>query len=269
MTIFEIKDESNKDRLLGYLFYYPKRKRFYTELLRSLDEWNAPFIFWGQVKKGEYSIGHEKSLEFVRQRIIPSDRQNIGMILRDNNITEYDEYRLLLLSQGRCAQDEIYLVKVDEESIVEEIKDRLTLKIRDVMALSGNRLMVFFKNYRTGIIDIEELRKEDRLFSRILSEKDIFSNVKMSPGGHGIEWGSSTSISAEELYEKCNEINISFEDIACFLNNRVIDTSEATKLLGCTRQYVNQLVNQNKIKPIKVGSNNNLFMRGDIEEDMI
>ena len=47
------------------------------------------------------------------------------------------------------------------------------------------------------------------------------------------------------------------------------EDSEATKLLGCTRQYVNQLVNQNKIKPIKVGSNNNLFMRGDIEEDMI
>ena len=269
MTIFEIKDESNKDKLLGYLFYYPKRKRFYTELLNTLDEWDAPFIFWRQVKNSEYSIGHEKSIEFVRQRIIPSDRQNIGMILRDNNINEYDEYKLLLLSQGRCAQDDIYLVKVDEESIVAEIKDRLTLKIRDIMILNGNRVMVFFKNHRTGIVDIEVLRKEDRLYSRILNEKDIFENVKISPGGNGIEWGSSLNISAEELYEKSNEINISYEDMIGFLVNRVVDTSEATNLLGCTRQYVNQLINQKKINPIKTGSNNNLFMRGDIEADLM
>ena len=204
MTIFEIKDESNEDRLLGYLFYFSKSKRFYAELLESLDEWNAPFIFWGQVKNCEYSIGHEKSIEFVRQRIIPSDRQNIGMILRDNNITEYDEYKLLLLSRGRCSQDEIYLVKTDEESIASEIKDRLMLKVRDVMPLGKNRVIVFFKDHRTGIVDIDKLRKEDRSFSRILREQDLFENVKMSPGGNGIEWGSSVGISAKELYEKCN-----------------------------------------------------------------
>lgn len=268
MTIFEIRDESEKDRLLGYLFYYPKRKRFYTELLSSLDEWNAPFIFWGQVKKGEYSIGHEKSLEFVRQRIIPYDRQNIGMILRDNNMSEYDEYRLLLLSQGKCAQDEIYLVKVDEEDIVDEIKDRLSLKIKDVMPLNRNRVMAFFKNNRTGIADIEKLRKEDRMFSRILNDKDLFGNVKISPGGNGIEWGSSVSISAEELYEKCEDIDIIYEDIVGFLINRVVDTSEVSQLIGCSRQYINQLVNQGKIKPIKEGANNNLFMRSDIEEEL-
>ena len=269
MTIFEIRDESDKDRLLGYLFYYPKRKRFYTELLESLDEWNAPLIFWGQVKKGEYSIGHEKSIEFVRQRIIPSDRQNIGMILRDNHISEYDEYKLLLLSQGRCAQDEIYLVKVDEENIVEEIKDRMSFKVKEVMTLRDNKVMVFFKNNRTGITDIEKLRKEDRLFSRIFRDTDIFKNVQVSPGGNGIEWGSSVYISAEELYVNCTETQICYEDIVGFIINRVADTSEATKLLGCTRQYINQLLKQDKITPIKSGSNNNLFMCGAIEEDLM
>ena len=269
MTIFEIRDESNKDRLLGYLLYYPKRKRFYTELLKSQDEWTSPFIFWEQLKKGEYSIGHEKSLEFVRQRIIPPDRQNIGMILRDNKLSEYDEYKLLLLSQGRCAQDEIYLVRVDEDSLVSEIKDRLKLKVRDVMTLSNNRVMVFFKNQRSGMVDIEKLRKEDRTFSRILSDKELFESINVSPGGNGIEWGSSVSISAEELYEMCEETGILYADIISFLVNRVVDTSEAAKLIGCTRQYINQLINQNKITPIKKGSNNNLFTCGDIEEDLI
>ena len=266
MTIFEIRDESADDRLLGYLFYYPKRKRFYAELLSELDEWNAPFIFWEKVKKGQFSIGHEKSMEFVRQRIIPSDRQNIGMILKDNNLSEYDEYRLLYLSRGRCAQDDIYLVKADEEDINVEIKERLSKKVDDVMPLSEKRVMVFFKNHRTGIADIEKLRKEDRLFSRILSEEDLFKNVKISPGGNGIEWGSSVNISAEELYKECKEIDIKYEDIIGFMANRIVDTSEATQLLGCTRQYINQLVKQDKIKPIKEGSNNNLFLCRDIEE---
>ncbi len=257
-----------KSRLLGYLFYYSKRKRFYTELLSSLDEWNAPFIFWKEIRKGEYSIGCEKSLEFVRQRIIPSDRQNIGMILKDNNISEYDEYKLLLLSNGRCAQDEIHLVKIGEESIAPEIKHRLTLKIKDVMTLKGNRVLVFFKDQKSGIVDIEELRKEDRLFSRVLREKDIFDSIRISPGGNGIEWGSSVSISAEELYEKCNEVDICYEDIVGFLANRVVDTSEATQILDCSRQYLNQLINQNKIQPLKKGLKSNLFLLREFEEDL-
>ena len=73
---------------------------------------------------------------------------------------------------------------------------------------------------------------------------------------------------AEELYEKCEDIDIIYEDIVGFLINRVVDTSEVSQLIGCSRQYINQLVNQEKIKPIKEGANNNLFMRSDIEEEL-
>lgn len=265
MIVFEIRDESNKDSLLGYLFYYPKSKRFYTELLGSVDEWSAPFIFWGQVKKGKYSIGYEESLEFVRQRIIPPDRQNIGMILRDNNISEYDEYKLLNLSLGRCAQDDLYLVKTNSDDLIPEIKERFKFKLKDVMVLSDFKIMVFFKNGKTGMADISELRKNDRLFSRVIKEKNVFENVSLSPGGNGVEWSGTTIVSAEEIYANCNEININYEDIVGFSKNRVIDTSEAAQLLGCTRQYINQLVNQKKLIPIKKVTNNYLFRRSDIE----
>ncbi len=269
MTVFEIRDESNKDNLLGYLFYYPKSKRFYTELLGSVDKWNAPFIFWGQIKKGEYSIGYEESLEFVRQRIIPPDRQNIGMILRDNNISEYDEYKLLTLSSGRCAQDDLYLIKIDTDDVADEIKARFELKLKDVIALSDYRVMVFFKNGRTGIADINKLRKDDRLFSRVFEEKHVFDNVKLSPGGNGIEWSGTTIISAEDIYANSKWIDIAYADIINLSKNRVIDTGEAAALLGCTRQYINQLVNQKKLIPIKRISNNFLFLRSDIESEQI
>ena len=42
----------------------------------------------------------ERSKIWVEQRIIPSDRQNIAEILRDNNLKEYDEFELLMLAMG-------------------------------------------------------------------------------------------------------------------------------------------------------------------------
>ena len=43
----------------------------------------------------------------MQQRIVPTDRQNLGEILRDNGLKEYDEFELLMLATGRCAQDDL------------------------------------------------------------------------------------------------------------------------------------------------------------------
>lgn len=43
---------------------------------------------------------------WVRQRIVPPDRQNIGQILKANGLEEYDEFSLLMFGSGRCAQDD-------------------------------------------------------------------------------------------------------------------------------------------------------------------
>lgn len=49
------------------------------------------------------------SMKWVQSRIVPSSRQNIGQILRANGMESYDEYKLLLKSQGRSCQDEFYI----------------------------------------------------------------------------------------------------------------------------------------------------------------
>lgn len=43
----------------------------------------------------------------MQQRIAPTDRQNLGQILKDNGLDEYDEFQLLMLANGRCVQDKI------------------------------------------------------------------------------------------------------------------------------------------------------------------
>ena len=269
MVVFEIRDDGIvKDRLLGYLFYYERSKRFFAELLDEYDEWAAPFIFSGFVAKGQYSIGSEWSKKFVEQRIVPPDRQNLGAILKDNGLKEYDEYRLLLLSNGRCAQDEIHLRKISEEAIESGIRLRLSRKVKECFPLAERRLLVFFRDGKSVISDVNKKLTEDRLFLNIYRDDDAFKNVRVAPGGNGIEWGEERNIPAEFLYDTGKRADIQYEDMVGFIDKRLVDTTDACRLLGCSRQYIDQLMREGKLTPVRATSNNKLFMKSDIESEL-
>ena len=115
MKIFAIRDETSKDNKdLAYLLYYELEKRFYIELPEDADPWETPLLLDSFVKRKEKTVNSYWSKVWVQQRIVPMDRQNLGQILRDNNVKEYDEYELLMWAMGRCAQDNYYLVPIDE-----------------------------------------------------------------------------------------------------------------------------------------------------------
>ncbi len=268
MVIFEIRDEAtDKERLLGYLFYYERSRRFFAELLSDLDEWTAPFIFTGFVKKGMYSIDSEWAMKFVSQRVIPSERQNLGAILKANKLRGYDEYRLLQLSKGRCAQDDLFLVKCSETDIVPEISMRLQEKVRDVLPMKDKSVLVFFMNGKSIVINIGIMCADDRRFSNVFQNPALFRDVRVSPGGNGIEWGEERFISAEVLYKNWKKAPIDYNDLLTFIQERVVDTTETAGLLNCSRQYIGQLSAKGKLRPFKSSSNNNLFLKSDIEKE--
>ena len=89
MKIFAIRDEScdvKKD--LAYLLYYEREKQFYIELPEDADPWETPLLLDNFVKRGETSVNSYWSRIWVEQRIVPTDRQNLGEILHDNGLTE-------------------------------------------------------------------------------------------------------------------------------------------------------------------------------------
>ncbi len=267
MVVFEIRNKEEKGNLLGYLFYYERSKRFFSELLKETDEWTAPFMFSGHVKRGVYSIDSVWSAKFVGQRIIPPDRQNLGSILDKNGLKEYDEFKLLQLSEGRCAQDELYLVRIHEKDINPEIKNRLNEKILDVMPLKDNKVIVFYKNGESRTADIKKICGEDRLFGKILSDGDVFKNVRVSPGGNGIEWGEERFISAETLKAHGKRSDICYGDLLGFIRERLVDTAETAGMLNCSRQYIKQLSDKQKLTPVREGANSNIFMKSSIEAE--
>lgn len=268
MIVFEIRNKVEKRKLLGYLFYYEKSKRFFTRLLEELDEWSAPFIFSGHVKRGEYDIDSVWSRKFVEQRIIPYERQNLGSILKENGLKSYDECKLLQLSNGRCAQDELYVVRVSEKDIIPEIQNRLNQSVIDVMSLKGFRALVFFKDGVNRLVDIREICEDKRTFGKILRDEETFKKAKVSPGGNGIEWDEERFISCEKIRKSGMESGICYEDINGFMIERLIDTAQTMRLLNCSRQYVKQLADMQRIKAIRESGNTSIYSKGAIEAEL-
>ena len=82
MRIFAIRDgNADVPKDLAYLFYYEKDKTFYIELPEGADEWETPLLLSSFVKRGETTVNPYWSKLWVQQRIIPTDRQNLGQVL--------------------------------------------------------------------------------------------------------------------------------------------------------------------------------------------
>lgn len=55
------------------------------------------------------------------------------------------------------------------------------------------------------------------------------------------------------------------EDIENFLAKEIVSTGEARVILNCSRQYLNQLVKEGKLNPIREMIGERLFLRSEIE----
>ncbi|WP_334309872.1 helix-turn-helix domain-containing protein [Niameybacter sp.] len=54
------------------------------------------------------------------------------------------------------------------------------------------------------------------------------------------------------------------EHLITFIQSEIITTAEATELLNCSRQYLDELVSKGKITPVKTINRVRLYWRDDI-----
>ncbi len=102
----------NQNKTIAILNYDEKRKEYTIDIPKNVTEREAPFMMSLFLKEGIRHMDSEWSMKWVRSRVIPSSRQNIGEILRKNGMTTYDEHQLLIKNEGRCCQDECYIVEI-------------------------------------------------------------------------------------------------------------------------------------------------------------
>ncbi len=262
MRLFSIKDETIKGKILGYLVYYDQSKTFYIELPDGADPWETPPILSTFADRGEYSVDSYFSRLFIKQRIVPQDRQNISQILRDNNLKEYDEFSLLMLANGRCEQDDCFLEEVATANIPDFITRRWMTKIDDIIPLDMPKLMVFFRNGMTKIVDISEVATPS--CSPYLVSQERFNTVEVQPDGYGIYWNDQAMISHRNLFTHGITVPITLRDIHRFVQERVVSASEACSIIDCSRQNIDDLMRREKLHPIRTDAKYKLFSKAEV-----
>lgn len=266
MKIFAIRDESDKTQKdLAFLFYYEIEKQFFIELPDNADYWENPILLGSFVKRGEKTVSPYWSKIWVQQRIIPRNRQNIDQILRDNGLKEYDEFELLMLAKGRCAQDDCYLVPLTEADLPKEIVKRFETRIgEDVLPLDGYCLLVFFRDGVVKKCDLKSHFEKTAAFNILLRKPEYFASVQMLTGGYGVFWDVNMTVSDSMLYQIGKKVPLRVSDFKNFVAQRVINATEAAELLNCSRQNVMELTKRGKLHSIKASERNTLYLKSEI-----
>ena len=265
MRIYALRDgEGSASEDLAYLECYERPRSFYLELPPGADPWALPFILHEFAQRGVPTIDAAWSLRWVQARLVPPERQNLGEVLRENGLSDYDELKLLELTGGRCSQDACYLVPVAGTELPAWYADRVSRRLSDVFALSDFGLLAAFRSGEVVWLSARELLGDRRPFARLLRDEEAFLRVTLQPGGHGAQWGEQLAISSKELRDAGHTLPFRAMDVALVAQQALCGTTEAAQLLGCTRQNVSDLVRRGKLPVCKADGRMPLFLRSDV-----
>lgn len=103
-----------------WITYDEESKRFRGLISQNARPGDVPMAFEPLVRKGVRTFTHEQVMPWVEERIVPRNRQNLGMVLKANGLTEYDPFALLMVSKGYSSQDDFRLVEIDVDIVGEE-----------------------------------------------------------------------------------------------------------------------------------------------------
>lgn len=118
MRKFFIKEDNGlaaEQKEYAVLSYDEEKDLYHISIPLSVDPDNLPAIPGILARKGIREIDDKWARRFVKERVVPPDRQNIGMILRELGMGYYSEFPLLVYTSGRCAMDEFFIEEIVEQ----------------------------------------------------------------------------------------------------------------------------------------------------------
>lgn len=266
MKIYAIyDDELDREGPIGYLQCYDKSNAYIVELCDDLNEWEAPLLFQNLVKKSIYTIPKDISLLWVKERVIPSGRQNIGLILSKAGLKEYNERALLALSKGRCSQDRCYIVEIQENELPDDIVQRKVRNVTECFPSEDGHIICLFCDNMASKVDLLQLKKKYKDIEYLLRNEKLLHSVKVGVGGYSISFNDSIEICKEDLRERKWLLPISANDFYSFVQNNIVNSVQACEALECSRQNLSYLVKTEQLEPVIHGIKENLYTKGSIE----
>jgi len=93
------------------LFYDTSNKRFTIEIDEKADVKKLPLSLKMHAELGRYDLNEDFSMDWVRARICPPSRHNISTILQEIGLTEYDEFGIIMHTNGVSLMDDLFLIE--------------------------------------------------------------------------------------------------------------------------------------------------------------
>ena len=114
LRTFEIRnDEIENSDAYALLTYDEDTDQYAVHIPETVDSDNLPAILSLLAKQGNRELDDKWARRFVKERVVPPDRQNIGMIMRQLHMKEYREFPILEYTSGRCCMDDFYLKEIE------------------------------------------------------------------------------------------------------------------------------------------------------------
>lgn len=242
MKIFLIKNKVDK---YGYLFIDNKYETCYIELIN--DKIDYPVFFNLFIEKKQCMINDYWTKKWIEERTIPYSRQNINDILKENGFKSYNEILLFIKASGKSSMDDCYLKEIKYEDIDLKTSNRFLYHIKDYINVGNNGIIVFFN---TG---------ECKYYKHNLATNN---KPFLSEFGEEIIYDTKNRYSYLELYKNGINMPFSYEDIKEYIKDNVYSSEDVTNSFGFSRQYLNQLKQNNDIETI----NNHYYLKNNIKE---
>lgn len=138
-----------------------------------------------------------------------------------------------------------------------------SIKVIDVVPLLDLELLVFFEDGAVKKFDVKKLFEQWPEY-RALENESLFKKIKVEAGGYGISWNEELDCSEGELYQNGIDVPLKLDDFRAFAENNLISTHEASCLLECSKQNIDDLVRRKKLHPIKKDQRYNLFLKCEV-----
>lgn len=260
-SVYNTYDKEKKS--VAYLVYFEDERNFHIEICSDVDENQVPMMFTLFMKKNIYTLDSHWSKKWVCSRIIPPDRQNLGQILKENNMKHYDEYTLLMKSKGICSHDDFAVEEVPKKEIENTIlPERWKKNIKD-MIVKEDEIIVFFYDDSTKKYTADDLNK--------ISINHEYTKMHMgdffiTQGGYELNCNDVIHIERSKLYEAGEILPVSLEYFKQFARENLINTAGACEILQCSRQNIDSLVKREKLEAIHESQKNKMFFKADIKE---
>ena len=191
---FQIVDSSKRKAVPCAILICGSKDDVRIEIDESATVDDVPAFFIPFLEKGERLICGDLALRWLRERIVPPGRQNLGEVLRAAGLNEYDEVELLRAGKGKSSHDSFLVHEIDpSEDAASDGSARTQRRASLGAALQARRVC------------------------KGLSQKELADRVSMKqPALSKIESGS-----ANPTFDTLSDLDDSLE----VHGNRIVDTS--------------------------------------------